>query len=459
MTHEMSMPEGPPLSQQPQQGDGPTRETRIGVMMLLRFLVGDRDAILTVARDRNALWIGFVFVLSAGFAREYDGEDLLHEPWYLLLPLGASLLASFLVYVAVYCFGPVVGFVHKAVRLVGVPAPAEEASVGVGFWAGYLSFLGLFWMTAPLAWLYAVPYERFLSANGAAAANVFTLAVVAAWRVVLTIRIVNVCSGLSLPGAIFSVLLVVEGLGLVALVYFFITKVSVIMVMGGVRQGENPWPVLVFELAQLVLGGLALVMLGAGAVALFYSRGGGWSEGHQGDRDGPTWGMVGLAGLSLVVWVPILPLTQPEQQNRREFERAVARKEYQAAAEALNRPRDRFPPHWVPPLLLKSAYRHDTRQIMGILLALHEQGGPEWAVEVYEGRLLLMLEIGLFWSGDDGDVLLDGLPRFPLGRGLLEAAGKGTGKGDEGLDEATRRGGTSLKYALELIEQARRAGR
>ena len=30
------------------------------------------------------------------------------------------------------------------------------------FFRCYAAFLGLFWLTAPLAWLYAIPYERFL---------------------------------------------------------------------------------------------------------------------------------------------------------------------------------------------------------------------------------------------------------------------------------------------------------
>ena len=34
---------------------------------------------------------------------------------------------------------------------------------GPGICRAYLSFLAVYWMTAPLAWLYGVPYEQFLS--------------------------------------------------------------------------------------------------------------------------------------------------------------------------------------------------------------------------------------------------------------------------------------------------------
>ena len=47
-------------------------------------------------------------------------------------------------------------------------------------------------MTAPLAWLYAIPYERFLSPVGATRANLWTLGLVAAWRVLLIIRVLVV---------------------------------------------------------------------------------------------------------------------------------------------------------------------------------------------------------------------------------------------------------------------------
>src|SRR5690349_21302235 len=69
---------------------------------LLAYLVGSRKAVLQVANSRTALWLGLLFVLSAGFAREYDGEDLWHEPWHLMLPLVASLGTSFVLYLIVY---------------------------------------------------------------------------------------------------------------------------------------------------------------------------------------------------------------------------------------------------------------------------------------------------------------------------------------------------------------------
>src|SRR5262245_35160561 len=130
----------------------------MGIATLLRYLVGEREAILTLAVQPRAWLVGLLFVFSAGVAREYDGEDLLHEPWHLLLPLAASLVSSFLLYTVVY----------------GVFA--RRRSNQPSFFAAYRAFLGLFWLTAPLAWLYVVPYERFLSPLHAINANLATLA-------------------------------------------------------------------------------------------------------------------------------------------------------------------------------------------------------------------------------------------------------------------------------------------
>src|SRR4051812_46517892 len=130
----------------------------MGLRTLLLYLIGNRQAILTLAANRWTVWLGAVFVLSAGLAREYDGADLLHEPWWLLIPFGASIGASFFL------------------------AMLASSAVRDFAWYKYRCFLGLFWMTAPLAWLYAIPFERFLDPVSAMQANVYVLGLVATWR-------------------------------------------------------------------------------------------------------------------------------------------------------------------------------------------------------------------------------------------------------------------------------------
>ena len=114
----------------------------MSISTLLRFLVGERQAILRIAETPAAVGFGLLLVLSAAFAREYDGEDLMHAPWHLVLPAAASLITSALLF--------------SLVRLVSWRTRPEWSAVP----GAYRSFLGVYWMTAPLAWLYAIPVER-----------------------------------------------------------------------------------------------------------------------------------------------------------------------------------------------------------------------------------------------------------------------------------------------------------
>lgn len=113
--------------------------------LLPRYLVGSRSAILEIAASRSSLLIGGIFVFSAGLAREYDGEDLLHEPWHVFRPFAASLISGGLLFL----------LVHSAAAL------NERKKVPI--FEAWKRFMGLFWLTAPMAWLYAIPYERFMA--------------------------------------------------------------------------------------------------------------------------------------------------------------------------------------------------------------------------------------------------------------------------------------------------------
>ena len=156
---------------------------------ILKFLAFDADAIRTIASSRKATWIGLLFVISAGFAREYDGEYLFAEPWHLLIPVAASLIGCFFM----------VLFVHGLAWCRGDrDVPVLEVFRG---------FLNLYWMTAPLAWLYAIPVERFFDPGSATSANLTLLGIVAVWRVVLMVRCVQVLYRVHPVAAFFPVIL------------------------------------------------------------------------------------------------------------------------------------------------------------------------------------------------------------------------------------------------------------
>jgi hypothetical protein len=185
------------------------------------YLIGNRQAILEIASDSRAIWLGLLFVLSAGLAREYDAEALVREPYFVMIPVAVSTIASFLLFL-VAC-GPMYFYRESA----GTRPPFGEA---------FQSFLGLFWMTAPLAWLYAIPYERFLSPVDATRANLWTLAVVAAWRILLMARVIAVITGRRMLTSFFLVMVFASATAFAAAAV--VPPVKIVSFMGGANVPE-----------------------------------------------------------------------------------------------------------------------------------------------------------------------------------------------------------------------------
>ncbi len=190
----------------------------VSLITLVKYLFGYRSAILDLATNRATIWLGLMFVISAGLSREYDRVNLAQEPWHLLAPLVASLATSWILYVMVYS--------------VAIYRGAEME----GFWSGYRQFLGLYWMTAPLAWFYGIPVEKFLPPEGATNANLWLLGLVSLWRVMLILRVIVVLFNAWTVNVLPIVLLFADS---VVLFLFAMAPQPVISVMGGVRPGHG----------------------------------------------------------------------------------------------------------------------------------------------------------------------------------------------------------------------------
>jgi hypothetical protein len=143
--------------------------------MVFRFVFGNADTIRAVARSRAALWTSIVLVLLTGIARNYDQTFILESPMWLIGPLVFSFFSGSFLYLIL-----IRGFARRHF-------PQENRKEKQ--WA---TFMALFWMTAPVAWLYAVPVERFLDPYRAAQANITLLGIVSLWRVLLMSRIMSV---------------------------------------------------------------------------------------------------------------------------------------------------------------------------------------------------------------------------------------------------------------------------
>jgi hypothetical protein len=140
-----------------------------------RFSLGNAAAIRRVATNRAALWTGITLVLLTGIARNYDQIYFLHSPMSLIVPLVFSFFSGSFLY----------GILIRGLAKRHFPEARQNESQ-------WLTFMTLFWMTAPIAWLYAIPVERFFDSYHAAEANIALLGLVSLWRVTLMSRILAV---------------------------------------------------------------------------------------------------------------------------------------------------------------------------------------------------------------------------------------------------------------------------
>jgi hypothetical protein len=144
----------------------------------IKYLIGQATTIRRVAGSRASVWTGIALVLLTAVARNYDQTFITEKPFlWLFGPLLFSIVSGTWLYAIIYA-----AFGRRGIQS-SDPRRSESR------WPG---FMGLFWMTAPIAWLYAIPVERFLDSVTAAKANVALLAIVSAWRVLLMARVMQV---------------------------------------------------------------------------------------------------------------------------------------------------------------------------------------------------------------------------------------------------------------------------
>jgi hypothetical protein len=340
---------------------------------LPRYLLFDRSAILEIVGAPRAVWIGLLFVLSAGIAREYDGEDLLHEPWHALIPLAAALVAGSLLFL----------FVQGALL---IRKNAEESRPPFG--RAYRAFITLFWMTAPLAWIYAIPYERFLSPVVAIHANVWTLAVVSLWRVLLMTRVVGVLYGIGPIGAFALVGLFAD---IVAFAALSSAPAPIINLMGGVRHTASE-----ALIARITSNGQFLTFVTAplwliGAIVVARRARPRWTALPCVEATPTTRALWRVAFAALLSGISLLWIGQPEQINRREAEQLLHNGRIEQALTLMAaHERSDYPPHWDPPPRI--GYGETTPDLDALCRALLDPERPEWITHLFMDKVRVRLE-------------------------------------------------------------------
>src|SRR5262249_3987320 len=157
-------------------------------------------------------------------------------------------LSSFTLFAIVYARG-VVGYPDRT----SVPQVVNDPN-RPSFFAAYRSFLTLFWMTAPLAWLFAIPYARFLSTVGDGEAGSRSRVLVGVWRVGLMGRVGSVLMGYTLVQAFFLVMAFADAVALLAI---YLMPKPLVDIMGGIRHTDSERLILALTFNVTCLGMLS----------------------------------------------------------------------------------------------------------------------------------------------------------------------------------------------------------
>jgi hypothetical protein len=361
-------------------------------LTLFWFLLGDSAAIEAVAVDPWAPWVGLALAATTGLARHYDNKDLLRQPWFLVLPAAAALALASVMF----------GVLCLVLLLKGRSPPA--------FLPGWWSLLGLFLCTAPFAWVYAIPYQRFLSLGGTVRAKLTTLGVVATARVLLMSRVVTVLLNDRTPGSLFFVLMVADAVALVALWVTSIPNTAqstpqVFTGMGGIgpqiadkKQDQFATGVAV----GVGCIGVVLMPLWVAGVCVAPLSAAHW----QGLLAGatpvapPAPVMWALPAVALLGFLGLALRTQPAQWRRSRVEQRLrSGRVEEALAELSALGPAVFPPHWQPPPVAN--FREPPTLLTAVRAVLDTQPA-EWVRSLYLTRFEAYLAEPLwYWLYDD----------------------------------------------------------
>lgn len=389
-----------------------------------KYLFGQSDAILKTAGSRAALWTGISLVLLTAFARSCDQTYFFENPFlWLFGPLLFSLVSGSWLYAVVYA-----GFARREMSAPGDAKPPVDG--------GWISFMALFWMTAPIAWLYAIPVERFMDSLSAARANVALLSLVSVWRVLLMVRVLQVTTKAPFMHALVWVLFAAS---IEVLVVFFFGGAfarAIMAGMGGMRNSPEE---------NVMIGAMNTAFVGALWIAsASFVLSLAWRPKQllvplpQAAKGRVCWPPLVIAAC---FWAAIAIVPQRELANTVKVERLLANGQPREALDILAglQPRDFAPARTLPP---KPFERSLFKELPDCLAAIRSSD-PEWVRSLMLSRLDTMIShggpgyrrgidttqpkpqqvqavlSGLSWHGPDAEGLakiFEGLKRLPEGQ-------------------------------------------
>lgn len=333
----------------------------ITLKTIARFLMGKRDAIEAIASSK-CLFLALLFMISAGLARNYDHHLLTKEFIWIAGPIGMTLFSSVFIYGFIKIFGKL-----KSLEV----------------FANYLAFLRCFAMTAPLAWLYGIPFEQFSTALAATQFNFAILLLVSLWRLALMIRVLIVLFNFT-PLRAFCLISIPASAEM--LVATMIKSINIVGIMGGMKL--NTAERFLYEATQTVTVGSFFLLI-ATCLLIFFSKRGEIRAlppvESPPEISKPTWI---AASVIIAMWLVAAVAPQQRLRNLHQFQTLIGKKHYEEAqlfAESLT-PAD-FPPH--RRLLGKTT--HYTCPLEAEIL-VHHTTWPDWVRAELDESVEIWLE-------------------------------------------------------------------
>lgn len=334
------------------------------------YQFGNAAAIRAVAQNRGALGVGAFLVLLTAIARNYDQSPFLATRFWLVGPLLFSLFSGLFLFSVLWLF------------------LRRRFEARPRFWPEWLRFQALFWMTAPVAWIYAIPVERFLDSLDAARANLTLLGIVSAWRVILMARVVSVTSQIPMRWAVLWVLLpaALEVVAVVFLGGIFSPSFGKRVMSGMAGMRNSPEEALMFDAMMIVFKTAVAVTVALGIVCGLNSP-----EIKAAALPKPTERRVPLLALTLlaVAWVAIAIPSQRAESRFLDHSQLVLDGKYRESIDFLARhqPSD-FPPHR---RLEPNPYEYRVIDHLHKVVAEVKPDAPAWIREMYLSHATVFL--------------------------------------------------------------------
>lgn len=392
------------------------------------YLFGRGAAIRELAENRATIWTGIGLVLLTSIARNYDQTFIAEKPFlWLFGSLIFSLVSGTWLYCVLYGW-----LVRRAV--------ADADGNKPEFLGRWRSFMGLFWMTSPVAWLYAIPVERFFDSLTAAKANLTLLAIVSLWRVLLMTRVIQFLSGVH---AFIVLLWVLFAAGVEILVVFFFGGAfakALMSGMGGMRN--SPEETLIVQSLSAVFGVVFWVTPVVLILAAVIGRN---SSGTDFPTPKRSEFRVGWLVMFALLWLAAAVLPQIELSRNVQLEKLFRAGKHREALDylAARQPTEFAPSRVLPPNAFEWEIFTELPECFGVVQTndpprvrahlmqrldqMCSHYAPRWerkkSWDSYPNEeQVKRVHHGLNWHGPDAArmiLLLDGLERLPEGRRWL----------------------------------------